>query len=171
MSDSFFRRNDANMVVRKPANATLSVYTAVEGEGRAMATIDTQATYISFLVASRVFSLSAARPKDEKKFAASICSTGTSWSDVETRTANLTISVWRQSQPTAEVQRISVSVSLRPYPSCTHTTAALVKRQLEHTEEALVRLHPRDSEGLPIRQTKVSCTLWLYYEGEQKHIF
>jgi hypothetical protein len=46
-----------------------------------------------------------------------------------------------------------------------------VKRQLEHTEEALVRLHPRDSEGLPIRQTEVSYTLGLYYEGEEKHIF
>ena len=170
VSTSFFRRNHANVTIRKPYRTELSFYTAVEGESHAITTIDSEAAYIKAIVAAREFNLSAARPSDEKEFPVSVLSTGTGWSDAETRTTDLTVSVSRQSQPSPEVQRVIVSFALKPYPSCVHTTVTVVKSQLEHTDEALIMLHPKDAEDLPIVQTEFSYTLQLYYEGDEKPI-
>lgn len=166
-SDAFFKQTRASVIVRKPMNATLPIYFAVQGEEQASTTVKSTAEYIVIDPPTAVLQLSAARPQLDGSFVMTILGSNLNWADsFENNAAQLTLETVRQHQSGPDVQSLSISVDMKPYPSCVHTQAS-VPKSLKHTDGRLgLRLDARDVHNLPITRTEFEYQLAIQYYGK-----
>ena len=111
--------------------------------------------------------LSRAKSEGFRPFFLRAIGNHTPWADKDERSATVRVSYDHSAQD------MTVSVRLKPYPSCTHTQARLSAanedmpraQSLQHLDGLSAILMPRDTDNLSITQTEFNFALYLKHEA------